>query len=133
MVRYTATLRVFGETFSPILAERRTGISFTSRNEPGEIATVGRHKGQPLPYGSGELIYANTGPEPSVSLSQLLDAATILIPACRDASATSSVLHLDVAFEEQCNIEMSAEFLGRVAALGLPLTISCFEDPPAKS
>ncbi len=37
------------------------------------------------------------------------------------------LFHMDVAFREQCNIELSHEFVSALAQLGIGITMSCFE------
>jgi hypothetical protein len=46
----------------------------------------------------------------------------------RKAGANDITVDIIVAYGGQCNLEMDTEFLATVAALKVPLTISCYED-----
>ncbi|MFB5193197.1 hypothetical protein [Alicyclobacillus fastidiosus] len=46
---------VAGDTFSPVTAEKNTGLSFFRKSEIGDIGTIGMHKGKPISYGAAEL------------------------------------------------------------------------------
>jgi hypothetical protein len=127
MIRATAVFRASGSAFSPESVETRIGVSFSKKNEPGEIGTIGRYRGQPIPYGSAELSDAENGADLMVPNVLFFAAIEKLAQACVAAGATSVLLHIDVAFTDQCNIEMSHDFISAVGRLGIPVTMSCFE------
>jgi hypothetical protein len=120
-----------GERFSPRLAEAKTGVSLQGKKEPGEIGSVGRYRGQPLPYGTAELTQPeraqSSGDQAQNWVLQVLSAHLDEFRAC---GATDIVLRLLVEYREQCNLELDADFLEAVGKLRLPLTIAFFEAEP---
>jgi hypothetical protein len=124
MVKCTASFRAHGEGFSPKSAERLTGLFFSKRNERGDLGTSGRASGQPLAYGSGELAVAMdlTAPDPL-----FFAAVENLVPACLSSGATDMLLHIDVEYTDQCNMEMSPAFVVALSRLGIPVTMTCFQ------
>ena len=128
MVRLYPSCWMWGETFSPRAVERRTGIVFDAKDEPGEIARSGRYRDQPNPFGGATIKFEDdrSSCDP-VSMQSLMFLAEN-IPVFREAGATTIVIHCDVDYRDQCNLEMSPEFLAAVASLGVPFTISCYED-----
>jgi hypothetical protein len=126
VVRLTYTLRASGDAFSPTDAEARCGHPFTEKHERGETATTGRYRGRALPYGWAELRSAEEasgGPN-----SPFVHAAEALAAASAVSGATECTLHIDVAFRDQCNLELSRETIATLAKLGLPVTVSCFPE-----
>ncbi len=53
--------RLWGDQFSPMAVEEETKIHFDRKNEPGETGKTGRYKGVPIPFGSGEIDFSETG------------------------------------------------------------------------
>jgi hypothetical protein len=47
MIDIYAHCSLYGEEFSPTLAERESGVRFERKNEPGELGTIGRYRGKP--------------------------------------------------------------------------------------
>jgi hypothetical protein len=47
------------------------------------------------------------------------------LPELRAAGATGVTLHLVVAYEARCDFALTPEELGALAAVGLPLEVSC--------
>lgn len=128
MLKTTTVFRATGSDFSPANAERVSGVSFSKKNEPGSTGTTGRYRGQPLPYGSGELVDSENEIDlqnPNVMFFAVIER---IAPACLAAGATLMLLHIDVAYTDQCNIEFSHEFVAALAQLGISITMSCFED-----
>jgi len=50
------------------------------------------------------------------------------VEAFKKAEATDIEIEINVAYGGQCNLEMDTEFPATIAALKVPLTISCYED-----
>ena len=119
--------RLWGETFSPKIAERKTGIRFDRKNEPGENGTIGRYKGRPIPYGSAEIDFKNDGDSADLFSpgARILDILKDHLPSFQAAGVKEAVLNVNVFYKEQCNIEQSPELLRRLAGLGVALNISC--------
>lgn len=126
-----ATLRRFlycllqGDSFSPSLAEARTGLVLVDANEPGEVAPSGRYEGKALPYGSALLVLLDEDLEPGASALERLRALKARLPELRALGATEASLYLVVAHEGACHFELSPEELVELSGLGLPLAVSC--------
>lgn len=58
---------------------------------------------------------------------EFFSAARQLVEASTGAGADHSVLHLDVAFDTQCNLEFGQAFLAAVQRLGVPFTMTCYQ------
>ena len=128
MVRKYPSCSLWGNTFSPKAVEAKTGIVFDKENEPGDIAISGPYRNQPTPYGSA---YISLQVDPSSCDPLSPESFQILarnIPVAMEAGATDIVIHCDVDYYGQCNLEMSPEFLAGIADLGVPFTISCWLD-----
>src|SRR2546430_3537863 len=131
--RIVADCRFQGDSFSPRLAERKTGLTFVKKNERGEIGRIGRHVGTPIPYGSCSLRAPSEAKTSSVyaGLDWLLDTLDEeklrLILEC---GAVDPVLFLGVFYDGQCNFEFNQVQLTKIAKLNVALAISCYEVRP---
>ncbi|QRK10763.1 hypothetical protein JQX13_12225 [Archangium violaceum] len=114
-----------GDSFSPSLAEERTGLLLVDKNEPGEVAPSGRYDGKALPYGSAMLVLLDDDLEPGATALEPLRALKARLPDLRAVGVTGVSLFLVVAYEGQCHFELSPEELGEIAGLGVPLAVSC--------
>lgn len=114
-----------GDSFSPSLAEERTGLLLVDKNEPGEVAPSGRYNGKALPYGSAMLVLLDDDLEPGASALEPLRALKARLPDLRAVGVTGVSLFLVVAYESQCHFELSPEELVELAGLGVPLAVSC--------
>jgi hypothetical protein len=114
-----------GDTFSPSLAEARTGLLLVDQNEPGEVAPSGRYQGKALPYGSAMLVLLDEDLEPGASALEPLRRLKEKLPDLRALGLTSATLYLVVAYEGECHFELSAEELVALSGLGIPLAVSC--------
>jgi hypothetical protein len=114
-----------GAAFSPSLAQARTGLLLVDANEPGDVAPSGRYEGKALPYGSAMLVLFDEDLEPGASSLEALRALKARLPELRALGATGASLYLVVAYERQCDFQFSPEELVELAALGLPLAVSC--------
>lgn len=126
-----ARLSAQGDNFSPRSAEKATGTRFSEKNEPGDLGTSGRYKDMPLPYGSAQLEL------PSSSTEELLnaDAPPFKDPAfvgkLRSSGASEITLYIDVAYQSQCNFELSPKLLRALSDLGVAVGFSCFQEDKA--
>lgn len=125
MVQLTYWFHASGDAFSPADAESRCGVRFSRKAERGEIAERGRYRGQPCPYGWGDLCSSES------EIDAFLRDTALLAAASAACGATDCSIHIDVAFDAQCNLEMSGELVVALGKLALPLTITCYEDPDA--
>lgn len=119
--------RIVGDKFSPELAEKKTGIRFDRKNEVGEIGTIGRYKGSPIPFGYAEIDFVEKGSSadlisPDAPILDMLEEYQSCFLA---AGATEIDLNIDVFYKDQCNLEQSHKLLKRLAILGVDLSISC--------
>jgi hypothetical protein len=128
MLNIYADCNVWGANFSPTALEKDTGIVFQRKNEPGQIADSGRYRNQPLPYGSATLVLREGRETGEIVALQDVDFVAKHLAHFRKAGATKIVIDIVVAYGGQCNLEMNPEFLSAVASLGIPLTLSCYED-----
>ena len=130
MIKLNITFRAYGVGFSPAVVARQTGVPFSRSNEPGSIGVIGRYRDQSVPYGSAELVCPEVCADLIIPDAWFFPALKRITPACLAAGATEVVLHVDVAFTDQCNLEMSSGFASSIADLGITLTMTCYDDSP---
>ncbi|HEX2094161.1 MAG TPA: hypothetical protein VHG28_17290 [Longimicrobiaceae bacterium] len=121
-------LQLLGKSFSPALAERQTGLSFTERNEVGELGTRGKYEGIPLPFGSATL-QAPPEVDPSERLDWILDSVLPHAEALRNLGGMEGWLHSTFYFDAQCNLAYPPGQLQKLSQLGIPYTVSCIQAP----
>jgi hypothetical protein len=114
-----------GDTFSPALAEERTGLLLVDPNEPGQVAPSGRYEDKPLPYGSAMLVLLDDDLQPGASALESLRSLKQKLPDLRALGATDITLYLVAAYEGACHFELSPEELVALSGLGVPLAVSC--------
>ncbi|WP_124328991.1 hypothetical protein [Desulfonema ishimotonii] len=120
MIKIRAYCLLQGPNFSPALAESRTCLSFENKNEVGEAGRSGRYKDIPIPYGSAELTASDT--------DRIIRILETHIGTFRSCHAETIILHLDVSYDAQCNLEFSPELIKKISDLQIPFTISCYAD-----
>jgi hypothetical protein len=125
-----ATCEIYGPQYSPTKAEELTKVSFAEKNEVGEIGSLGRYRGIPIPYGSSTLL-----PPCQVIRDNAYYGVQWLLKTIMEnrhlfeaAGATHVGLDLNVKHDGQCNLEFSATMLRAMGDSGIGLTISCYED-----
>jgi hypothetical protein len=128
MLNIYVACNLWGETFSPKEVEREVEIAFERKNEPGDIASSGRYRDKPLPYGSATLVVREGGERGVLIPFESIRFLGKNLDRFKKAGATDIVLDVVVAYGGQCNLEMSAKLLNALASLHIPLTISCYED-----
>ncbi len=115
---------IMGKSFSPSLAEIKTGLRFASKNEPGDVGKKGRYRNVPTPHGAARLELSNDNYS---ALQELLGILSKNINLLRDCGAEEIKYYLTVSYkpeEEQCNLEFDALFLKALGELDVPLLIS---------
>jgi hypothetical protein len=122
-------LTLWGEMFSPSRAEEEVGLPLSWKEEPGEIAERGRHRGQPRPHGFAWLAPPEGVPSAD-RMRWLLAEASRHLAAYRRLGATVCKFHVDVLYWEQCNLCFEPELLAGIAALGVNFTITCYDKKP---
>jgi hypothetical protein len=120
----------YGTSFSPSTAERETGLPFHFKNEVGEIGSLGRYRGESLPYGSSTLFppYQATKDNAAYGTEWLADVVLKHRAQYEAAGATEMTLSLRVIHDGQCNLEFSPQLLRKIANSGMLLILSCYED-----
>lgn len=122
----SARLLVQGATFSPRSAEAGTGIVFSEKNEVGDLGKYGKYRDAPLPDGSATLELASSSTREFLDIDAPIFQTPGLVAALRSSGASMIVLYVDVAYEAQCNFELSPELLAALAELGVTVGFSCF-------
>ncbi len=118
-----------GPAFSPGLAAEHTGLGLVDANEPGDVPPSGRYAGKALAEGSALLVLLDDdlnaeAEDPDAALAAL-SAFQATLPQLRALGATRLSLSLVVAYAGDCHFALSPGELSAVAALGLPLEVSC--------
>ena len=117
-----------GDACSPKKIEADTGIELTMKNEVGDMGTMGRYRGTPIPYGSATL-QPSENQITQNALWWLLETVKKNLAVFKENGASSITLDLVVLHDGQCNLEFSPDELRSMGELGLPLTLSTYECP----
>ena len=126
MVKIFPSCRLQGDGFSPVNAEKHTGLRLEVKQEPGEIAVRGRFAGRPAPFGSAVLRGDPKNREDATSEEVFLRLLDAHIDSFRAVGATDIVIHLDVEYDTQCNLEFEPEFIAALHRIGLPVRVTCY-------
>lgn len=129
MIKIHSRCLLWGDNFSPRKAEALTGVLFRNKNEPGDFSTIGRYSNKPLPNGRATL-----DPTFNISLQGrkspeewLVDILLQHIETFRACGATDFILHFDIVWKDQCNLQFDSPFIQKIGKLNIPLTLSCEE------
>lgn len=114
-----------GPAFSPARAAERTGLVLVDANEPGDVPPSGRYAGKALAEGSALLVLLDDDLIPGGSALEPLRELKSALPGLRALGATQVTLSLVVAWTGDCHFSLSPGELAEIAALGLPLEVSC--------
>lgn len=119
---------VSGTEFSPGAAERATQVLFAEKIEPGEICSRGRYRGRPAPEGWGKRDFSPPPEEADIVSpdSEMLTTLERCVPEYRTAGAQNIILHFNVSYFSQCNLQLSASLIRKLASLGVDVTLTCF-------
>lgn len=117
-----------GPEFSPSAAERATQVRFSERTEPGEICSRGRYRGKPAPAGWGKHDFSVSQKDADlVPLnSEVLATLERCVPIYRTVGAQEIILHFNVSYSSQCNLQLTAPLIRKLANLGVDVTLTCF-------
>ena len=126
MIKIQPKILFQGESFSPKLAEDKLNIVFSEKLEVNEIATRGRYKDKPLPYGSSVIeppdnVFWND------RISWLCDFLTDKIEIIKSCGATSIELSVAYYYVDQCNCYLTKEEISKIFRLQIPLSFSVYE------
>ena len=132
MVKIYPRITICGDNFSPKKVENDTDMLFSNKNEKGEIAKQGRYKGKPLPYGSADIIPPNTLQGEKQKLLYIIDKYNKSKNKIKEFDDIDIVFHIDVDYQNQCNLAFDVDILEKIANLKIPVTISCWENDEDK-
>ncbi len=118
---------LYGDEFSPNRVEELTGITLENKIEVGEIATKGRYRGKPTPYGNGELIPLSKYKETNDFGLEWI-ALTIFehLDVFRKCGAENIELVVGVFHEGQCNFSLPPKAMKLIGEMGIELQVSCY-------
>ncbi|WP_437576740.1 hypothetical protein [Sorangium sp. So ce887] len=117
-----------GMRFSPGAVECAAQVPFSEKIEPGEIVSRGRYRGRPSLEGWGKYDFSVPPDDADLlsSKSEFLATLERCIPVYKAAGAQEIVLHFDVSYAGQCNLQLTVPLIRRLAELGVDVTITCF-------
>lgn len=128
MFKFDIRCLFHGDNFSPTLVEKKIGVPLDEKIEVGDIGKIGRYKNKMIPYGSACLRAIKTeGACLETALKGIVDVLMENIKSFRSHGAESIILHFDVNYDNQCNLEFSPELIKKISILEIPLTISCYK------
>jgi hypothetical protein len=126
MMQVDIFINMIGRHFSPAKLGQMTGHPVENSNEPESIGNTGKYRGKPIPYGAGEWRFS-TGKD--MPYGPVFETAVQMleryIHEMRQCGAEEIVLHFQVYYASQCNLEFSPSELNRISSLCVPFTISC--------
>ena len=125
MIDQSPSIELHGERFSPSEASRVSGLALSNSVEPGQLMTHGRYKDQPSPHGRGSIQCPKEVPNEN-RLAWLLDHIQPQLASLRECGAQAIELSISVAYFDQCNIEFSTSEIQSIAALGIPMSVTCW-------
>jgi hypothetical protein len=124
MIKESPHITLSGARFSPSKFENEAGISFSTKHEKGDISP---NLGKEYDFGYGQL-EAPDVLNNSEKIEWLLDLILPHINLLESMGVEEKVLHIDVGYNSQCNIEYRPEVIKKLHKFGGHLTLSCFED-----
>ena len=126
MIRITASIHFWGESFQPSKTEQLTGMVFTRKNEVSDIAKTGRYKNKPTPYGAASFDAPNEieVPDRVLWLAQQWAGKIELAKQC---GAENVHFWVGYFYDNQCNCELSVEEINAINALSIPYLFSVYQ------
>ncbi|MEI2358716.1 hypothetical protein [Mesobacillus zeae] len=119
---------LYGEKFSAKKVEELTGLTLDNKMEIGDIATMGKYKGTPTPYGNGELLPPNKYKQrDDFGLEWISLIMKENISVFRNCGAENIDLVIGVFYEGQCNFTLPSKTLKLIGEMGIELQVSCYE------
>ena len=123
-LRLSVLLR--GDAFSPKEAERATGLNLQDKLEVGEIATKGRYRGKPVPYGTAQLEAPEEIPY-GESLLWIIGALEKHLDSFYGMGADTTRIYAGYFYKDQCNFGFGKNELQALAKLNIGFDISCYD------
>jgi hypothetical protein len=118
---YRVSFEMWGKGFRP----SRVPFRFTEQHDPGAIGTVGRYRGEPLPYGSASYVVPASVPNTD-RIKHAVQIIEPLLAGIRDAGATDWHISIGRYYSSQCNEAYSLEELQLIARLRCGFTYSAY-------
>lgn len=106
------SFEAWGEKFSP----NRVPFKFTEQHDPGAMGTVGRYRGQPVPYGSASYVVPPSIPNAD-RIRHVVQTIEPILAAIRAAGATKWHISIARYYYAQCNEEYLLEELQLITRL----------------
>jgi hypothetical protein len=120
-----------GPNFSPCDLEQLLKVKLEEKIEPGEICKFGRYKNKLSPGGRAilRLVSDKVGnvTETDILTSSILKEFVINRKKIEKIGVEDMIFHIDIAYKDQCNIEISNVLLKKLYELNVPVTITCYE------
>lgn len=120
-----------GENFSPIKAQKITGLVFSKIQELGSLETKGPNKGKPRTLGSA-VLYAPNNVDLDLNcyagLEWIVDNLKDNIKILIECGAEEMYLSIGVFYKYQCNMAFEPYLLNKISDLNVSFWISCYED-----
>ncbi|MDX8363357.1 hypothetical protein [Cytobacillus sp. IB215316] len=119
---------LYGNMFSAKKVEELTGLTLDNKVEVGDIATRGKYKGMPTPYGNGELSPPSEYKEKNdFGLEWISLIMNDYISVFRSCGAENINLVIGVFYEGQCNFSLPSKALKLIGEMEIELQLSCYE------
>ena len=118
----------WGSNFSPRQATDESGISFTEQTEVGEIGTQGKYNAKPFDYGAAHINFKSGDDRDSFLVPlEVLNLVKMHKETLKRLGAEEISITVNIAYQGQCNLELSPAFMKMVSDLGVPLLMTCYE------
>ena|SRR5690606_29961879 len=123
MVKEIFSIEIYGDNFSPAKVEQTVDLTFSNKNEIGEIGKLGRYKNLPIPYGSATIKNSE-----NASLASFLMYFRKYITIIRQNGGKSIYLNCGYFYSGQCNCELGIEEIALLNEMKIPFIFSVYED-----
>ncbi len=122
----------WGSQFSPLKAQSEIGITFTKQNEVGENGSTGKFNLKPYDYGAASIDFECADTTDSYLVpKEIIQLLKLHKDTLTGLGVEDIVVTINVSYSGQCNVEFDPAFMRAVADLGLPLVMTCFQNPDA--
>src|SRR5688500_16189085 len=128
MLRISGYCLLSGDTFSPAQFEKETGFLLRQKTEPGQVGVRGKYNGVPVVYGSAILDVQQSGcGETEFTIEPNVKNLLMNPELLAKLGVSMPVLHFDVEYVGQCNLEFSTKIVSEFFRLAIPITLTCYE------
>jgi len=127
MVKLFPRITLSGDNFSPKRVDNDSCSFFSNKKEKGDIATTGRYKGKPLPYGSAVIASPENITGENEKILWVIEKYLNHKEKILNCGAEDIVFHIDVNYIDQCNLAFDPEIIKKISDLNISLTITCWE------